>query len=101
MRRVARGVPAGGPSVSQGRPLTDTQREALIALVALCPADGQEAGHSAVASSAQLRPGAASLALRGLERRRFAIGHQDGADRVWAPTMVGRAEARELVRSRG
>ena len=94
-------MPAGGPAVREGRPLTDTQREALLALVALCPADGQEAGHSAVASSVAIRPGAASLALRGLERRRLATGHQDGADRYWAPTLVGRAHARELLRLRG
>ena len=97
---MARGAPAGGPAATHGRPLTDTQREALIALVALCPADGQEAGHSAVAAAAKVRPGAAGLALRGLERRRLAAGHQDGPDRFWAPTLVGRAHARELLRER-
>ena len=81
--------------------MTDTQRSALKALVALCPADGQEAGHSAVAARAELTPGAAGLALRGLERRRLAAGHQDGADRYWAPTLVGRAHARELLRDSG
>ena len=100
MARVARGAPAGGPQVSQGRPLTDTQRRALTALVALCPADGQEAGHSAVAQAIGVRGGAASLALRGLERRRLAVGHQDDATRAWAPTLVGRAHARELLRGR-
>jgi hypothetical protein len=81
--------------------MTDTQRDALVALVALCPADGQEAGHSAVARELDLRPGAASLALRGLERRKLAAGHQEDAGRVWAPTLVGRAQARELARGRG
>ena len=78
-----------------GRPLTDAQERVLRALVDLCPGVGQEAGLRAIADRAGLPPGPASLALRGLERRRMAWKHENaGTNPAWTPTQDGRSHAR-------
>lgn len=80
------------------RPLTLAQERALVALVAICPGLGEEATAGAVAKHSGLRPGATTLALRGLERRRLVAGHGDGHEqRSWAPTLIGRAHAKHLL----
>ncbi len=69
-----------------------------MALAELCPEMGEEAGAAAVAARSGLRHGATTLALRGLERRRLVAQH--GADDdapCWAPTMTGRAQAKQLA----
>ena len=79
------------------RPLTTAQERSLVALVALCPDMGEEASAAAVAAESGLRHGATTLALRGLERRRLVTGHgDDHMPQCWAPTMIGRAQAKSL-----
>ena len=79
------------------RPLTAAQERSLVALAELCPGLGEEAAAAEVAAQSGLRHGAATLALRGLERRRLAAGHgEDGDPRMWAPTLTGRALAKHL-----
>ena len=87
-----------GPVERQGRwsrvpgpPLTDAQQRMLIALVDLCPELGREAALRPVADRAGLKPGPATLALRGLVRRRMAWKHEGGGDEPgWTPTQAGR-----------
>ena len=80
------------------RPLTEAQERSLIALAALCPQMGEEATAAAIAARSGLKHGATTLALRGLERRQLVTGHGDDADpRFWAPTLIGRAQAKHLV----
>ena len=78
------------------RPLTVAQERALVALAALCPGLGEEALAADVARRSGLRTGAATLALRGLERRRLVAGHGD-EPRHWGPTLTGRAHAKHLA----
>src|SRR5687767_3860617 len=58
-----------------GPPLTDAQQRALQALVELCPEIHHEAVLRPIADRAGMPPGPASLALKGLERRRMAWRH--------------------------
>ena len=96
-----------GPVERQGRwsripgpPLTDAQERTLLALVDLCPAVGSEAALRPIAEAAGMQPGPATLALRGLVRRRMAWKHDDEGDgSAWTPTHGGR-ELAETVRSR-
>lgn len=75
-----------------GPPLTDAQERALIALVDLCPGTGAESPLRPIATAAAMPPGPASLALRGLVRRRMAWKHDDEGDgETWTPTQGGRA----------
>jgi hypothetical protein len=78
-----------------GRPLTSAQGRALEALVRLCPLLGQEAATRAIAADSGLAAGAATLALRGLERRRLAVCH-GVAGNCWSPTLTGRARMRDV-----
>ena len=97
---------SGGESQRQGRwsrvpgpPLTDAQERALVALVGLCPEIHNEALLRPIADIAGLPPGPASLALKGLERRRMAWRHDDeGAEPTWTPTQAGRGHA-ETIRT--
>src|SRR3712207_8450608 len=75
-----------------GPPLTAAQERALLALVNLCPELGAEARLQPIAEAAGLAPGPASLALRGLERRRMVWRHEDDGDTgpTWTPTHEGR-----------
>lgn len=63
-----------------------------MALVELCPEIGSEARLRPIADAASMPPGPASLALRGLVRRRMAWRHEDDADdeATWTPTQAGR-----------
>lgn len=80
------------------RPLTPAQERSLVALAALCPGLGEEASAAEVAVRSGLRHGSTTLALRGLERRRLVTGHGEDADpRTWAPTLIGRAQAKQLA----
>ena len=79
-----------------GAPLTEAQERTLFALIALCPEVGSEAPLHPVAEGADLAPGPAKLALRGLERRRMAFLHEDGDVALWSPTQIGRDHAAEL-----
>ena len=84
-----------------GPPLTDAQERALLALVELCPDVGREAALHPIAERAGLPPGPATLALRGLVRRRMAWKHDDDDDGkpMWTPTHHGRDLA-EVVRAK-
>jgi len=74
-----------------GLPLTGAQERALLALVDLCPEVGGEAPLRPIADAAGLPPGPASLALRGLVRRRMAWRQGDDGDEPgWTPTQAGR-----------
>ena len=80
-----------------GPPLTAAQERALLALVELCPEVGKEATLRPIADRAGLPPGPATLALRGLVRRRMAWHHDDGGDEAgWTPTQPGRERAAAL-----
>jgi hypothetical protein len=79
------------------RPLTAAQERSLVALAALCPRLGEEASAAAVAEASGIHAGATTLALRGLERRRLVICHRTGDERLWAPTLTGRALAKHLA----
>ena len=62
-----------------------------MALVDLCPDIGSEAKLRPIADAAAMPPGPASLALRGLVRRRMAWKHEDEGDEpTWTPTQSGR-----------
>lgn len=77
-----------------GPPLTDAQERVLVALVELCPEIHHEASLRPIADAAGLPPGPASLALKGLERRRMAWRHDDeGTAPAWTPTQAGRGNA--------
>jgi hypothetical protein len=77
-----------------GPPLTEAQQRVLVALVDLCPEIHHEAALRPIAERAGLPPGPASLALKGLERRRMAWRHDDdGAEPAWTPTQTGRGYA--------
>ena len=66
----------------------------LAALVDLCPEIHHEAVLRPIADRAGLPPGPASLALKGLERRRMAWRHEDdGKPPSWTPTQAGRGHA--------
>ena len=94
---MARFFRSSSPNPPQ-RPLTPAQERSLVALAALCPEMGEEAPAADIAAQSGLRHGATTLALRGLERRRLVTGHGEDADpRVWAPTMTGRAQAKQLA----
>jgi hypothetical protein len=83
-----------------GAPLTEAQERILLALVDLCPRVGTEAALQPIASRARMQPGPATLALRGLVRRRMAWMHdEEGEESAWTPTQPGRQLA-ETVRSR-
>ena len=72
-----------------------------MALVDLCPGVGSEAKLRPIADAAGMPPGPASLALRGLVRRRMAWRHQDeGDEATWTPTQSGR-ELGETVSAGG
>jgi hypothetical protein len=74
-----------------GLPLTGAQERALLALVELCPEVGGEAPLRPIADVAGLPPGPATLALRGLVRRRMAWRQGDDGDEAgWTPTQIGR-----------
>ena len=74
-----------------GPPLTEAQERALLALVDLCPGLGDEEKLHPIAQRAGLPPGPATLALRGLVRRRMAWKHdENGDDAAWTPTQAGR-----------
>ena len=82
-----------------GPPLTSAQERTLLALVDLCPAVGNEAELRPIADASGMQPGPATLALRGLVRRRMAWRHDDeGSDVAWTPTQAGR-ELADAVRS--
>ena len=83
-----------------GPPLTDAQERTLLALVDLCPGVGREAELRPIADAAGMQPGPATLALRGLVRRRMAWKHEvEGHESAsWTPTHAGRDLA-EAVRS--
>lgn len=75
-------------------PLTGAQERTLLALVDLCPEVGEEARLRRIADSAGMPPGPASLALRGLVRRRMAWKNGDEGDEPgWTPTQAGRERA--------
>ena len=83
-----------------GPPLTEAQERTLLALVDLCPGVGAEAPLRPIAEAAGMQPGPASLALRGLVRRRMAWRHDlEGHEPAWTPTQPGRQLA-EAVRAR-
>jgi hypothetical protein len=84
-----------------GPPLTDAQERVLIALVDLCPELGQEAPLHPIAERASLPPGPATLAMRGLERRRMVWRQEEGdedpgGEPCWTPTGPGRDHARAV-----
>ena len=83
-----------------GPPLTHAQERTLVALVDLCPDVGGEAELRPIADAAGMPPGPATLALRGLVRRRMAWKHHDEDDdeAAWTPTQAGR-ELAETVRA--
>ena len=84
-----------------GPPLTDAQERVLLALVELCPDVGSEAQLRPIAAAAGTPPGPASLAMRGLVRRRMAWKHdgEEGDEPAWTPTHAGR-DAAAIVRTR-
>lgn len=83
-----------------GPPLTDAQERTLLALVDLCPGVGAEASLRPIADAAAMQPGPATLALRGLVRRRMAWRQdEEGGEPAWTPTQPGRQLA-ETVRER-
>ena len=74
--------------------MTEAQERVLVALVGLCPEIHHEALLRPIADRAGLPPGPASLALKGLERRRMAWRHdEEGAEPTWTPTQAGRGAA--------
>ena len=84
-----------------GPPLTAAQERVLLALVDLCPTVGREATLKPIAERAAMSPGPATLALRGLVRRRMAWNHaEDGEESAWTPTQPGRQLAQQVRSSR-
>jgi hypothetical protein len=95
---IERGERQGRWSRMPGSPLTEAQERALFALIALCPDVGSESPLHPIAERAELAPGPAKLALRGLERRRMAWLHEDAEGALWTPTQIGRDHAAGLRR---